>query len=82
MINDFFKPLKERYFDLVTEKLLIKKEDLTETEIKIMEIGYDLIAEKIEDMRILQDDMRRLSIDFLNYKNYSDNKDYYSDDDE
>lgn len=65
-----FKTLKEQYRDLVVEKLSISKEDLTETEETIIDIGYNLLVEKLEDIKILQDELRRVSIDLANMKSY------------
>ena len=75
-----FKTLREKYFDLVTSKLSISKEDLTETEETIIDIGYNLLIEKLDDIEILQKELRRVSLDLANMKAYKDNKNYYSND--
>lgn len=75
-----FKTLKEQYRDLVVDKLSISKEDLTETEDTIIDIGYNLLVEKLEDIKILQDELRRVSIDLANMKAFnSDFKMGYND---
>jgi hypothetical protein len=71
-----FRSLKDQYYDLVTGRIMVSKEDLTETEIKIIEIGFELIKEKLDDLKILNDDIKRLSIENANLKAYSDNRDY------
>ncbi len=71
-----FRSLKDQYYDLVTGRIMVSKEDLTETEIKIIEIGFEMIEEKLDDLKILNDDIKRLSIENANLKAYSDNRDY------
>lgn len=75
-----FKTLKEQYRDLVTDKISISKEDLTETEETIIDIGYNLLVEKLDDIKILKDELRRVSIDLANMKAFnSDLKMDYND---
>jgi hypothetical protein len=71
-----FKSLKEQYYDLVTNRILVSKDDLTETETRIIEFGFELMEEKLEDIKILKDDIKRLSIENANLKAYNDDKDY------
>jgi hypothetical protein len=66
-----FKTLKEQYRDLVTDKISISKEDLTETEETIIDIGYNLLVEKMDDIKILKDELRRVSIDLANMKAFN-----------
>lgn len=70
------KSLIDQYYDIVTDRILVSKEDLTENEIKIIEIGFELIKEKLEDLKIVNDEIKRLAIENANLKAYSDNKDY------
>jgi len=71
-----FKSLKDQYYDLVTGRITVSKEDLTKTEIQIIELGFDLMEEKLEDIKILKDNIKRLSIENANLKAYNDDKDY------
>ena len=68
--------LNEQYYDLVTDRIQVRKDDLTENEIRIIEFGFELMKEKLEDIRILKDDIKRLSIENANLKAYNDDKDY------
>jgi hypothetical protein len=70
------KGLNEQYYDLVTDRIQVRKDDLTENEIRIIEFGFELMKEKLEDIRILKDDIKRLSIENANLKAYNDDKDY------
>ena len=51
-----FKTLKEQYLDLVIDRITVSKEDLTEVEEQIINIGYELLSEKLEDIKILNDE--------------------------
>jgi hypothetical protein len=70
------KSLKDQYYDLVTNRILVSKDDLTENEIEIIEFGFELMKEKLEDIKILKDDIKRLSIENSNLRAYNDDKDY------
>lgn len=71
-----FRSLKDQYYDLVTDRIKVSKDDLTEKEIRIIEFGFELMKEKLEDLKILNDDIKRLSIENANLKAYNDDKDY------
>lgn len=75
-----FKSLKERYRELILSKVLIKEEDLTEEESSIIDVTYELFEEKLGDMKILQDEINRLSLELANLKASNDNSDYEYDD--
>jgi len=81
-----FKTLKEQYLDLVIDRITVSKEDLTEVEEQIINIGYELLSEKLEDIKILTDENKRISIELANLKAYQDDTDYtdwsLSDDDD
>ena len=46
----------------------------------IIEFTYELLQEKLDDMKILQDEIKRISVENANLKSYNDNKDYDYDD--
>jgi hypothetical protein len=48
-----FKSPKEKYTEGVLNHLLIKMEDLTETEKEIITYGFDLLQERLDEMKIL-----------------------------
>ena len=75
-----FKSLKERYRELILSKVLVKEEDLTEEESLIIDVTYELFEEKLGDMKILQDEINRLSLELANLKASNDNSDYEYDD--
>lgn len=55
---------------------MIPKEELNEVEMEIMDAGFELMKEKLEDIKILNDEIKRLSIENANLKAYNDDKDY------
>ena len=77
-----FKTLKERYEELILFKLFpdrkihFIREELTENEKRILDIGYELFQEKLEDMKVLQDEITRISVELANLKSSMDNSDY------
>ena len=75
-MRNIFKSLRDQYYDLVSDRIQVPKDDLTENESKIIELGFELLEEKLEDIKILKDDIRRLSIENANLKVYNDDKDY------
>jgi len=75
-----FKTLKEQYTDLIANRMCISKDDLTDSEKEIIEIGYELFFEKLEDIKILNDELKRVSIELANVKAYSDDNEYGGDD--
>jgi hypothetical protein len=71
-----FKTIKERYYDIFLNKLSLNKEDLTENEILLIETSYELFSEKLEDIKLLNEEITRLSVENSNLKSYQDDNDY------
>ena len=57
-------------------KLEFLKEELTNNEKTIIAVTYNRFKEKLEDIKILQDEITRISVENANLKSYNDNKDY------
>jgi len=79
MERDFLKLIKtpkQKYTEGVLSHLLIKEEDLTETEKEIIEYSFRLLKERLEDIKLLNDEVVRLNIELANLKSYNDDKDY------
>ena len=75
-INNLFKTPKEKYTEGILNYLLIKKEDLTETEKEIIDYSFLVLKERLEDIQLLNDEVVRLNIELANLKSYNDDKDY------
>lgn len=74
-----FKSLKEQYVEIMANKISVSLEDLTDNEKTIIEEGFNLFSEKLEDIKILNDENKRISIELANLKAYSDDSDIYDD---
>lgn len=75
-LDRLFKTPRQKYTEGVLNYLLIKEEDLTETEKEIITYGFDLLQERLDEMKILNDEIKRLNIELANLKSYNDDKDY------
>lgn len=60
--------MKPEYVKLILKKVDIKLEDLTPTELEIINFSFDLWNEKLQDLKILQDENKRIVIELLNLK--------------
>ena len=67
-----FKTLKQQYIELLASKICVSVEDLTDTEMSLIENSYFLWMEKMEDIKILNDDLKRVTNELLNMKAYLD----------
>lgn len=75
-ILSFLKTPKEKYTEGVLDHLLIKMEDLTDTEKEIINYSFSVLKERLEDIKLLNDEVARLNIEIANLKSYNDDKDY------
>jgi hypothetical protein len=51
-------------------------EDLTDTEKEIINYSFSVLKERLEDIKLLNDEVARLNIEIANLKSYNDDKDY------
>jgi hypothetical protein len=72
-----FKTLKEQYFEMMANKISVSLEDLTDNEKTLIEAGFDLFSEKLEDIKIINDENKRISIELANLKSF--NEDLFKD---
>jgi len=63
--------LKKEYTKFLCNKITVIEEDLTDNEKKLIEESYLMFMEKLEDIKILQDENRRISIELANVKAYN-----------
>ena len=69
-----FESLKDQYIKVMADAVSISVEDLATTEIVIIEKGFDLFSVKIDDIKIANDEIKRLSIELANFKAMTDDK--------
>ncbi len=75
--DKIFKTPRQKYTEGVLNHLLIKEEDLTDTEKEIITYGFDLLRERLDEMKILNDEIKRLNIELANLKSYNDDGGYF-----
>lgn len=74
------KSLKDQYIKLLSDRISVSVEDLTDNEAKLIDESYYLFKDKLDDMKILNDEIKRLSIELANLKAMNDDKDYGDED--
>ena len=68
--------MRPEYMKYVSEKIMIPIEDLSDTEIEIINITFDLFKEKVDDIKMLNDDINKLQNAYLNLKSSLDDNNY------
>lgn len=67
--------LKKEYTQMMADKISVSIEDLTNTEVTLIDAGFTILEEKLEDLKLLNDEIRRLSIELANLKIYMEDLD-------
>jgi hypothetical protein len=70
-----FKTLKEKFIEMMANQICVSLEDLTDNEKILIESAYETFTEKLEDIKILSDENRRISIELANIKTYREDLD-------
>lgn len=73
-MNLKFKTPKKEYTEGLLNHLLINEEDLTNTEKEIIDYSFSVLRERLEDIKLLNDEVKRLNIELLNLKSYNKNE--------
>ncbi len=60
--------LKEKYTKLIADSVTICIEDLSDTEKAIIEKTFELFQEKMDDLKIANDEVKRLTIELANLR--------------
>jgi hypothetical protein len=72
--------LKDRYVKLLASKITISIDDLTDNELKLIEESFELFSEKLQDITLLNDELRRVNIELINLKAMHDDSENHYDD--
>lgn len=64
--------LKEQYVKLLADSISISVEDLSPNEEKLINESYILFKNKLDDMKDMSDEIKRLSIEVANLKAMQD----------
>jgi uncharacterized protein YydD (DUF2326 family) len=67
--------LKKEYTKMMADKITISIEDLSNTEVVLIDAGFAILEEKLEDIKLLNDEIRRFSIELANLKIYTEDLD-------
>lgn len=70
------KTLKQEYVKLLCNYITVCEEDLNDNESKLIEESYILFKNKLNDIKILNDEVYRLKIELANLRAMLDDKDY------
>lgn len=60
--------LKDEYNKILADCITVSVEDLNDNEVKLIDKSFDLFQSKLDDIKILQDENTRLSIELANTK--------------
>lgn len=66
--------LREDYISAVADRVTISVEDLTKTELELVNASFDIFRDRLSDMKELQDQNKRLSIELANLRAYNDTR--------
>lgn len=71
--------LKDKYVKLLAGRITVSVDDLTDNELKLINESFELFSEKLDDIRILNDELKRISVELANLKAMQDDSDndYY-----
>lgn len=67
--------LKDKYVKLLASKIIVSVDDLTDNESKLINESFELFREKLDDIEILKDEIKRISIELANLKAMQDDSD-------
>jgi len=60
--------LKDKYIKLLAGKITVSVDDLTENELSLITESFELFSEKLDDIKILNDELKRISVELANLK--------------
>jgi len=52
----------------LASKITVSVDDLTDNELKLINESFELFDEKLDDIRILNDELKRVNIELINLK--------------
>lgn len=72
--------LYDTYKKILIDKITVCEEDLTQNELLLIKTSFEIFNDRLSDIKTLQDEVSRLTIENLNIKSYNDNTDYEEED--
>ena len=71
---------KDKYIKFLAGKIMVIVDDLTDNELSLITESFELFSEKLDDIKILNDELKRISIELANLKAmYDDSENDYED---
>jgi ABC-type uncharacterized transport system ATPase subunit len=67
---------KEQYRKVLADHITVAVEDLTPNELALINKAFDIFEGNLADLKVEQDEVKRLSIELANLKASLDDKDY------
>ena len=64
--------IKDKYIKLLAGKITVSMDDLTENELSLITESFELFSEKLDDIKVLNDELKRISVELANLKAMSD----------
>ena len=64
--------LKDKYIKLLSSKITVSVDDLSDNELKLITESFELFDEKLDDIKILNDELKRVNIELINLKEMRD----------
>jgi hypothetical protein len=72
--------IKDKYIKFLAGKIMVIVDDLTDNELSLITESFELFSEKLDDIKILNDELKRISIELANLKAmYDDSENDYED---
>lgn len=72
--------LKDKYVKLLASKITVSVDDLTDNELKLIEESFELFTEKLQDITLLNNELRRVNVELANIKAMHDNSENHYED--
>jgi hypothetical protein len=72
--------LKDKYVKLLAGRITVSVDDLTDNELKLINESFELFSEKLDDIRVLNDELKRISVELANLKSMRDDSENDYDD--
>jgi hypothetical protein len=73
--------LKQQYVKLLADSITVSVDDLLPNEILLISKSFELFTEKLEDLKIANDEIKRISIEIANLKAMADDTETNYDED-
>jgi hypothetical protein len=64
--------LKDKYVKLLASRIIVSVDDLTDNELKLIEESFELFSEKLDEIQVLNEEIKRISIELANLKAMQD----------